>query len=320
MSPPPTDSYTVGIDVSKATLDLAGVPNTAARTFANAPEGHAQIVDLLRHTPPQLIVLEATGNYEAPLVAALVDAQLPVVVVNPRQVRDFAKALGKLAKTDRIDADVLVRFGQAVRPELRPVPDEQMRQLRELLARRSQLVQMRVAENNRLGTVQGKRVCKSIKHLITVLDKELKKLDQDVDQLIRACPAWKEKEDLLTSVPGVGEQTARKLVADVPELGSCSRQQISALVGVAPFNNDSGQFRGQRTIRGGRAEVRKLLYMATLVATRCNPVIQAHYERLLAAGKRKKVALVACMRKLLTILNAMVRKRQTWRNVALQTT
>lgn len=320
MSAPPTDSYTVGIDVSKATLDLAGVPNTSARSFANAPEGHAQIVDLLRHTPPQLIVLEATGNYEAPLVAALVDAQLPVVVVNPRQVRDFAKALGKLAKTDRIDADVLVRFGQAVRPELRPVPDEQMRQLRELLARRSQLVQMRVAENNRLGTVHGKRVCKSIKHLIEVLDKELKKLDQDVDQLIRDCPAWKEKEDLLTTVPGVGEQTARKLVADVPELGSCSRQQICALVGVAPFNNDSGQSRGQRTIRGGRSEVRKLLYMATLVATRCNPVIQAHYERLLAAGKRKKVALVACMRKLLTILNAMVRKRQTWRNVILQTT
>lgn len=319
MSPPPTDSYTVGIDVSKATLDLAGVPNTAARSFANAPEGHAQIVALLRQAPPQLIVLEATGNYEAPLVAALVDAQLPVVVVNPRQVRDFAKALGRLAKTDRIDADVLVRFGQAVRPELRPVPDVQMRLLRELLARRSQLVQMRVAENNRLGTVQGKRACKSIKHLIEVLDKELKKLDQDVDQLIRECPAWKEKEDLLTTVPGVGEQTARKLVADVPELGSCSRQQICALVGVAPFNNDSGQFRGQRTIRGGRSEVRKLLYMATLVATRCNPVIQAHYKRLLAAGKRKKVALVACMRKLLTILNAMVRKRQTWRNVTLPT-
>lgn len=320
MSPPSTDSYTVGIDVSKATLDLAGVPGSAARSFENTPEGHAQIIALLRQSPPQLIVLEATGNYESPLVAAMVDAQLPVVVVNPRQVRDFAKALGKLAKTDRIDADVLARFGQAVRPEIRPLPDEQVRQLRELLTRRAQLVQMRVAESNRLSTVEAKRVCKSIQHLLEVLDKELQKLNQEVDQLIRDCPAWKEKEDLLTSVPGVGEQTARKLVADVPELGFCSRQQISALVGVAPFNNDSGKFRGHRTIRGGRSEVRKLLYMATLVATRCNPVIRAHYERLLAAGKRKKVALVACMRKLLTILNAMVRKRQTWHNVALQTT
>jgi transposase len=317
---PITDSYTVGIDVSKATFDLAGVPGLAAQTFTNAPEGHAEIVALLRQAPPQLIVLEATGNLEAPLVAALVAAQLPVVVVNPRQVRDFAKALGRLAKTDRIDADVLVRFGQAVRPPLRPVPDEQMRQLRELLARRSQLVQMRVAESNRLNSVQGKRVCKSIKHLLEVLDKELKKIDQDVDQLIRDCPAWKEKEDLLTTVPGIGEQTARMLVADVPELGTCSRHQICALVGVAPFNNDSGKFRGQRTIRGGRSEVRKMLYMATLAATRFNAVIQSYYVRLLAVGKRKKVALIACMRKLLTILNAMIRKHQTWQILIPQNT
>jgi len=236
----------------------------------------------------------------------------PVVVANPRQVRDFARAIGQLAKTDTIDARVLARFAKVIEPEVRTLPDEKSVELQEKLARRDQLVQMRTAENNRLKQAISKAVEKSIQAMLDAIDEQLRSVDDDIDRLIRSSPAWQAKVDLLKGVPGVGEQTARCLVAQLPELGSCSRQKIAALVGVAPINRDSGTMRGRRTTFGGRANVRRMLYMATLVATRHNPVIRAYYQRLVAAGKRKMVALVAAMRKLLVILNAMLRDQKTW--------
>lgn len=233
---------------------------------------------------------------------------------------DFAKALGKLAKTDRIDAEVLARFAQAVRPELRPLLDKSQQNLRETLARRSQLISMRTMESNRLKQAHTKSVRADVESVMAFLDERLAAIDDDLDQLIRDSPAWQEKADLLKTVPGIGDQTAHTLVAELTELGTASRQQIAALVGVAPMNRDSGLLRGCRTTIGGRATVRRALFMATLTATRCNCVIQAHYQKLLAAGKPKKVALVACMRKMLGILNAMLRKRQAWNKIAPQTT
>lgn len=303
----------VGIDVAKATLELAFSGDEAVHSVPNTPDGHARILAWLHQQAPRLIVLEATGRYEAPLVAALAAAGLPVVVVNPRQVRDFARAIGQLAKTDALDARLLARFALAVRPEIRPLPDPPTRQLQELLARRSQLVQMRTAEAHRLAAASARPVHQSLKAVLKVIERQLAQLDDELDRRIRDCPLWQETTDLLTSVPGVGNQTARTLIAGLPELGQVSRQQIAALAGVAPLNRDSGQFRGQRTIGGGRAAVRRALYMAALVATRYNPLIKAFYARLLAAGKKKKVALVACMHKLLTILNAMLRNKQPWK-------
>jgi transposase len=304
----------VGIDVSKHQLDVAFYPEESATTFPNDAAGIAQLRAWLSQRSVQQIVIEATGNYERLLVIELATAGLPVVVINPRQARDFARAVGQLAKTDRIDAAVLARFGAAVRPEIRPLPDENTRQLQELLARRRQLVQMRTSEQNRLASAHASPVRRSIEQVLKLLDAQLNELDQQLDERLQACAAWREKEDLLKSVPGIGDQTARTLIIELPELGACSRQKIAALVGVAPLNRDSGLFRGQRTTWGGRGPVRQCLYMATLVATRFNPVIRRHYQKLLHAGKRKKLAVVACMHKLLTILNAMIRTRSPWKN------
>lgn len=300
-----------GIDVAKDWLDLE-VLDGAVQRAPNSPEGHQALLQALSKQPIEKIVIEASGNYERTLVLTLLAAGLPVVVVNPRQVRDFAKALGHLAKTDKIDAQVLARFAQVVQPEQRPIPDENTQNLRDLLARRTQLVEMRTMETNRLKQANSARVIKDLKSSIESIDKRLKRLDAEVDKQLRKSPAWQEKVEILESVPGIGPQTARVLVLDLPELGTCSRQQTAALVGVAPFNCDSGQFRGNRTIRGGRKHVRTTLYMATLTATRHNDVIRAYYQKLRAAGKPCKVALVACMHKLLNILHALIRKNTHW--------
>jgi transposase len=309
----------VGIDVSKEWLDVHWLNSASAARFENSAEGQRELVERLAAVPVERVVVEATGGYERLLVVTLAAANLPVVVVNPRQVRDFAKALGQLAKTDRIDAAVLARFAAAVRPELRPLPSADEQKLRETLARRAQLIGMRTMEMNRLQQAQSRRVRSDVQAVLNFLDQRLRAIDDELDTLIRAAPLWQEKVDLLKSVPGVGDQTARTLVADLAELGSCSRQQIAALVGVAPLNRDSGKQRGRRLTWGGRAVVRRALYMAALSAARCNPTIRTHYVHLRAAGKKPKVALVACMRKLLTILNAILRERNPWKNLAVQT-
>jgi transposase len=278
---------------------------------ANTEIGIAALVERLREIRPELIVLEATGGYERAVVAALLAAELRAVVVNPRQVRAFAKATGQLAKTDRIDADVLALFAERVRPAWRPLEDEATIDLAAVLLRRRQLIDMLTAEKNRLGLAR-RPVRPSLKKHITYLERELRLTDSELRELIEASPVWRVNDDLLQSVPAVGVVTAQTLLAELPELGRLHHKQISALVGVAPMADDSGGSRGKRAIAGGRAHVRQVVYMATLVATRCNPVIRAFYLRLLAAGKAKKVALVACMRKLLTILNAMLRDQQPW--------
>lgn len=302
-----------GIDVSKARLDIAFSDDRPAFCTANEPDDHARIAQALKEAGVSRIVVEATGGYERSVVAELAAAGLPIVVVNPRQVRDFARATGRLAKTDAIDAKVLALFAVAIKPLIRPVEDAQSQILTELLARRRQLIQMRVAESNRRAMAKGRRVRQSIEGVVKLLTRQISAIDDDIDQLLQNSSIWKEKVVLLTSVEGIGPATARTLLAELPELGSASRQEIAALVGVAPFNQDSGTFRGKRSIAGGRPVVRSAMYMATLAATRFNPVIRTHYRQLLARGKRKKVALVACMRKLLTILNAILREKKPWR-------
>lgn len=304
----------VGIDVSKGRLDVAFSDERSSLGVDNDPTGHAQIVGALKEAGPSCIVIEATGGYERLIVAELSAAILPVAVINPRQARDFAKATGRLAKTDAIDAKVLALFAMAIQPPVRPLDDQQTQVFSELLTRRRQLVQMRVAESNRLAQARDRRVRKSIDGVLKLLDRQIASIDHEIDQHIQTSPIWKEKEQLLLAVEGIGPTTARTLLADLPELGKASRQEIAALVGLAPFNRDSGTMRGQRTIVGGRAPVRSVLYMATLTATAHNPVIRNHYQQLLARGKRKKVALVACMRKLLIILNAILRDRKPWRS------
>lgn len=306
------DLIVVGIDVSKDNLDVA-TPN-GVRQFSNNPKAHAELIEFLESWTLDAVIIEATGGYERAVVAELASAGLPVVVVNPRQVRDFAKATGRLAKTDAIDAGVLAQFGAAVRPPQRPLPDVQQLELQQQLARRRQIVGMLTAENNRLKQASDKLVRKTINAVRKTLRKQLEQLDQQLQNTIEQTPAWREKENLLRSVPGVGPQTALALLAELPELGTCSRQQVAALVGVAPINRDSGKYRGTRTTWGGRATVRSALYMATLVATQHNPVINAHYIHLQQLGKRKKVALVACMRKLLCMLNAILREKKPWKN------
>lgn len=305
----------VGIDVAKAELVVGTRPTGERWTVVNDERGVRTLVERLTRDAPDLIVLEATGGYELLSVAALVAAGLPVVVVNPRQVRDFARATGQLAKTDRIDADILALFAERVRPEVRPLRDDAAQELDALLARRRQLLDMLQSEKNRLGQVFGRghaRVKKSLKTHISYLERELKMADNDLGTMVRQSPAWRERDDLLQSVPGVGPVLSRTLLADLPELGRLSRREIAKLVGVAPLSRDSGTLRGRRFIHGGRASVRAVLYMGALVATKRNAVIRAFYLRLLAAGKPKKLALVACMRKLLTILNTMVRTNQRW--------
>jgi transposase len=309
----------VGIDVAKAEL-VVGTRTTATGpgdrwTVPNDETGTRALVERLRHDAPALVVLEATGGYELLAAAALAAAGLPVVVVTPRQVRDFARATGQLAKTDRIDADLLALFAERVRPAVRPLRDEAALALDALLGRRRQLLDMLQAERNRLGQVFGTgqgRVTKSLRAHIAYLERELRNTDADLGAMIRQSPAWREQDDLLQSVPGVGPVLSRTLLADLPALGRLSRREIAKLVGVAPLSRDSGTFRGRRFVQGGRASVRAVLYMAALVATKRNAASKAVYARLLAAGKPKKLALVACMRKLLTILNSMVRQHQRW--------
>ena len=258
------------------------------------------------------MVMEATGGLEGPVAAALAVAKIPTAVVNPRQVRDFARATGRLAKTDAIDATVLAHFAEALHPEPRPLPDKKSKEMSDLLARRGQVVGMITAEKNRLSRVVSLRVVEAIKAHIVFLDEELKDIDNDLKQAVMSSPLWRAKEDLLQSVPGIGHVTSITLLCELPELGTLGRKEIACLVGVAPINRDSGTYRGKRMVYGGRARVRSALYMATLVATQHNPVIRAFYHRLVEAGKAKKVALTACMRKLLTILNAMIKHNTPW--------
>jgi transposase len=304
----------VGIDVAKDRLDVHVRPSGEAFAVARDGEGVAWLAERLAALNPALVVSEATGGFEQVVAGGLAAAGLPVVVVNPRQIRDFARALGKLAKTDRIDAETIALFAERVRPELRALPDAQARLLGELVARRRQLIEMMTAEGNRARQVETRRVKKRIDRHRDVLQAELSEIESELDETIRGTPIWRDKDDLLQSVPGVGGALARTLIADLPELGQLDRKKIAALVGVAPFNRDSGTLRGKRTVWGGRAAIRATLYMAALVASRCNPVIAAFYKRLLAAGKAKKLALTACMRKLLTILNAIVRDQKPWQN------
>lgn len=305
----------VGIDVAKAELVVAVRPTGTRWTVANDEPGRRTLVERLRAAPPQVVVLEATGGYELPAVAALAGAGLPVVVVNPRHVRDFARSTGQLAKTDRLDAAMLALFAERVQPPVRALPDAETQALDALMTRRHQLVEMLVAEQQRLARARGRSerpVTASLQQTVAFLARQLAATDREIGTMIRASPVWRERDDVLQSVPGIGPVVARTLLAALPELGTLNRRAIAKLVGVAPLNRDSGTWRGRRTIHGGRASVRAAVYMAALVASRHNAVLRAFYQRLLAAGKPKKLALVACMRKLLTILNTLLRTQQPW--------
>ncbi|HEV2039508.1 MAG TPA: IS110 family transposase [Casimicrobiaceae bacterium] len=314
MDEPRSVSFCVGIDVSKDRLDVHLRPSGEAFAVARDGKGLENLVERLTALDVSLIVLEATGGFETTVAAALAGAALPLAVVNPRQIRDFARALGKLAKTDAIDAQVIALFAERIRPQPRPVASHEARMLGELVARRRQVVEMIGMESNRRRRAADKRLAKKIDRHLAFLKKELADIDIDVDNGVRASPAWRETEDLLTSVPGVGPVTARTLIAELPELGSLDRRKLAALVGVAPFNKDSGAWRGHRMISGGRSCVRNVLDMAALVAIRHNPVVKATYQRLVQRGRPKKVAIIACLRQLLTILNAIIRTKSEWQN------
>jgi transposase len=301
----------VGIDVAKAECVVAVRPTGTTWTVPQTEAGWAALGTRLQTLAPTLVLCEATGGLELPLASVLAAAGLPLAIVNPRQVRDFAKATGLRAKTDPLDAAVLAHFAEAIRPVPRAVPDATTQTLAALVTRRRQLVEMRTAEENRLGSAPPP-LRAGLRAHIRWLQRQLATLDTDLDQVIRTHPGWRVRDDLLRSAPGVGPILSVTLLGGLPELGTLSRGAIAALVGVAPWNRDSGRWRGARRCRGGRADVRAVLYMATLAAVRCNPALRAFYQRLLAAGKRKKVALVACMRKLLTILNAMVKTQTSW--------
>ena len=305
-----SDALNIGIDVSKDALDI-GTSSGDSWQCTNDQDGIGSLVKRLKGVPIERIVLEATGGYEAAVVAELAAASLPVIVINPRQVRDFAKASARLAKTDRIDAATLVAFAQAIKPEVRPLKDQQTLALEAVLGRRRQLVGMLTMERQRLHTA-APIVRKELKAHILWLLKRVKEIDRELTGLLRASPLWRERENLLGEIQGVGKQTILSVCASLPELGRINRKKVAALVGVAPYNCDSGTLRGQRHCWGGRADVRAVLYMAALSATRSNPVIRKFYQRLVAAGKPKKLAVTACMRKLLTILNAMVRDNAQW--------
>jgi transposase len=306
----------VGIDIAKDHLDVHLLPEGARFTCLHDPDGIASLVSRLQAENPSVIIMEATGGYEITLAAELGAAGLPVAVVNPRQVRDFAKGIGKLAKTDAIDAFVLARFGETNRPEPQPIPTDEQQQLKELVTRRRQLIALRAAEKNRRYSARSKRVHQSIHTVITTLDREIEEIDKDVDSLIRNSPLWREKEQLLKTFKGVGPVTAKIVMAKLPELGKLNRQEIASLVGLAPLNKDSGRMRGKRMISGGRKDVRDALYMAALSAVRHNKVIKPFYERLMQAGKIYKVAMVACMRKILVILNAMVKENRPFQVIS----
>lgn len=307
-------SHFVGIDVSKAHLDVHFRPSGEAFRVSHDEAGLAALIERARRLRPTVVVLEATGGYEVTVAATLASAGLPVAVVNPRQVRDFARATGHLAKTDSLDARVIALFAEAVRPAARPVPDAQADALGELIARRRQLVDMLGAEHNRRRLLRDRRLQQHLDAHIAWLEEALRRLDHDLTTLIRSTPVWRDADDLLRSVPGIGPITACTLIADLPELGRLDRRRIAALAGLAPMARDSGAFRGRRMIMGGRAPIRRVLYMATLAAIKHNPAIRAFHQRLVAAGRPGKVALTAAMRKLLTILNAMLRDRRPWQH------
>ncbi len=302
----------VGIDVAKDHLDVHVRPTDETFRVTHAEAGLGTLTGRLGPLAPGLVVLEATGGHEVPVVAALMGAGLPVVIVNPRQIRAYARATGALAKTDRLDARVIALFAEAVRPAIRALPDEQTRALDEAVTRRRQLVEMLGAETNRRRLVRDRTVQRRVEAHIHWLKRALKELDRDLQATIRSSPIWRDTDDLLRSAPGIGDVTIATMLAELPELGRLSRHKIAALVGLAPFNRDSGQFRGRRMVTGGRPSVRRVLYMATLTAIRRNPAIAAFYQRLLANGRPAKVALTAAMRKLLTILNAMMRDGRPW--------
>jgi len=307
------DARYVGIDVSKDRLDVHVRPSGDAFAVARDGEGLAALVARLQPLAPHLVAVEATGGFEMTVAAALGAAALPLAVVNPAQVRHYAQALGRRAKTDRIDAEMIARFAEAARPEPRSLPDEAMQTLSDLVTRRRQIITMMVAERQR-ATRLPKRLKRSCERVVRVLEAELSALDQDIDTTVRGSPAWRAKEDLLASVPSVGDITARTLIADLPELGTLDRRKIAALVGVAPFTRQSGRWQGKAFIGGGRPNVRAALFVATMSAVRHNPTIRAFRQRLLAKGKPKMVVMVACMRKLLTILNAILRDQKPWQH------
>jgi transposase len=306
-----TNPAFIGIDVSKDALDLHIRPSGEAQRFAYDEAGLAALITLLETKAPALILMEATGGLERRLAVMIAAKGLPVVVVNPRQVRDFARATGELAKTDTIDAAILSLFAERIRPEIRPLPTAETQELEALLTRRRQVVEMITAERHRL-TLATSALRKRIQKHIDWLTRQLSDLDNDLDDAIAASPVWRTKDNLLRSVPGIGPVVSRTLLAELPELGHLDRKAIAKLAGVAPLADDSGKHKGKRHIWGGRSSVRSSLYMAALVASRRNPVLSAHYQQLLARGKPPKVALVACMRKLLVCLNAMLRTGQSW--------
>ncbi len=302
-----------GIDVSKENLDVCVLPLGGSRRFSNDESGCAELVKVLVAAAPSRVIFESTGGLEMLAVGIVSAASLPVVIVNPRQIRDFAKACGLLAKTDKLDAKVIALFGQKIEPEIRPLKDEAAQELSALISRRRQLVDMQTAEKNRLSTAP-KAVRKGITQHIEWLELQICSFDNDISRFIQSSPIWKAKEQILTSIKGIGPVTAATLLAALPELGSVSRHKVSALAGLCPYNRDSGKHKGKRSIWGGRAAVRSVLYMATLAAARFNPVIKAFYDRLRKAGKLHKVAITAAMRKLLVILNAMLRDNRPWSN------
>ena len=308
----PASPSFVGIDVSKDRLDVYVRPSGQVFAIARDGQALAQLVADLLTLAPALIVLEATGGFETTVAAALASAGLPLAVVNPRQIRDFARATGRLAKTDALDAQIIALFAERIRPEPRPLAGADSQSLAELIARRRQVVEMIGMETNRLHQARNSRVQRMLRATLKTLKAQLAELDHDIDDTIKRSPVWRVADNLLTSVPGVGDVTAHTLIADLPELGQLDRRRVAALVGVAPVNRDSGQMRGKRTIAGGRADVRNALYMATLSAIRWNPVISKHYKSLVERGRPKKVAIVACMRRLLGILNAIIRTKTPW--------
>jgi transposase len=310
-----SEAVFVGIDIAKEHLDICVLPKKQSWTCPNDTDGVTHLIGLLNKEAPSVIVMEATGGYEIMLAAQLGSAGLPVAVVNPRQVRDFAKGIGKLAKTDSIDAYVLARFAETNKPEPKPLPSEDEKLIKELMARRRQLVDLRASEKNRLHRARAGRVKKSVLAVIETISREIQEIDDDLDKTIKQSPLWREDEDLLKSFKGIGSVTARTMLASLPELGKANRQEIGRLVGVAPLNKDSGSMKGRRAIQGGRSHVRHALYMAAITAIRCNPVIKSFYERLKAAGKPFKVCIVACMRKILVIMNAMMKSRRSFQEL-----
>ena len=302
----------IGIDVSQDVLDVHVRPDSTARQFANTPEGIAELLAWLQSIGPTLLVLEASGGYEQAVLTTLSLGALPVCLINPKRVRDFAKARGRLAKTDAIDAAILADFAQTFRPPVRPLPDANARQLQAILTRRVQLIGMRTMEKNRLAALSVSRVRRSVQNVIRTLDREIRQADKDLGEAIRSCPVWAAKDELLQSIPGIGPTLSRTLLIEMPELGTLSREQAAALAGVAPLNRESGKFKGQRMIAGGRSLVRSMLYLAGHAARQGNATLAAFAERLRAAGKAPKVIRIALARKLLIIANAVLRDNKAW--------